>query len=228
MPSREQAKAIRRDRIVAAARELIQETEETGFSMRALAERAGVSLVTPYKLFGSKLAVMQALLDEDINQYSKQLGRAKKDPLDMIFRAVSLGKTYFNREPRYYRAVLFAVYASGGPEYRSSFRGPRLALWRSLVDEAVTGGYLSRDADSHALAANLSSTYFASILSWVSGEISLAQMETRTHYGFAMVLYSMATRPHQARLKEAILDAQEKLHRQKLNRRKPSRQCAAL
>jgi len=63
MPSREQAKAIRRDRIVAAARELIQETEETGFSMRALAERAGVSLVTPYKLFGSKLAGMQALLD---------------------------------------------------------------------------------------------------------------------------------------------------------------------
>ena len=45
MPTREEAKEIRRTRILTAARELIRETERTRFSMRALAER----LISPGK-----------------------------------------------------------------------------------------------------------------------------------------------------------------------------------
>ena len=90
MPTREEAKQIRRKQILAAARDLIGETSETKFSMRALAERAGVSLVTPYNLFGSKQAIMFALLDEDISKFGAQLARSRKDPLDMLFQAVTL------------------------------------------------------------------------------------------------------------------------------------------
>ncbi|MGD8829867.1 MAG: TetR/AcrR family transcriptional regulator, partial [Pseudomonadales bacterium] len=73
MPSREEAKEIRRQRILEAARSLIRETARTRFSMRMLAEKSGVSLVTPYNLFGSKQAIMGTLLDEDIGQFAKQL-----------------------------------------------------------------------------------------------------------------------------------------------------------
>ena len=62
MSRREEAKAERRHRIIAAARDLIKETGDTGLSMRAIAARAGVSLTTPYNLFGSKRAIVIALL----------------------------------------------------------------------------------------------------------------------------------------------------------------------
>ena len=60
---REQAKAERRHRIVRAARDLIRETGDTDLSMRMLAQRAKVSLSTPYNLFGSKRAVVLAVLE---------------------------------------------------------------------------------------------------------------------------------------------------------------------
>ena len=213
MATREEAKQIRREQILAAARDMIRETSRTKFSMRALAERAGVSLVTPYNLFGSKQAIMYQLLDEDISRFGRQLVRSKKDPLDMLFRAVTLGRKYFDDEADYYRAVLFSVYSDGGTEYRSMFQGPRMALWRSLVEKAVKDGYLAKEVDANAFANNLASIYFANILEWVAGGISLRAMEIRTHYGFALALHSMAKPAHRARMREQVMSAQSRLTR---------------
>lgn len=211
MPTREEAKAIRRSRILDAARDLIREAEKTGFSMRALADRAEVSLVTPYNLFGSKRAIMNTLLDEDIRVYGDELSRSQQDPLEMFFRAVTLGRDHFDRQQNYYRAVLFAVYAEGGTEYRSMFRGPRRALWRRLVETAVAEGYLVAEVEADALAVQLAAIYFANILEWVVGEMSLEEMEQRTHYGFALALYAMATPEHASRMRERIFAAQRSL-----------------
>jgi AcrR family transcriptional regulator len=66
MSNREEAKHKRRRQIVRDARALMQKTGDTGFSMRALAEQAGVSIATPYNLFGSKQTIMFAVLDDDL------------------------------------------------------------------------------------------------------------------------------------------------------------------
>lgn len=212
MPSREEAKEIRRHRILEAARELIRETERTRFSMRALAERAGVSLVTPYNLFGSKQAIMFALLDEDIEQYAAQLARGRQDPLKMLFRAVTLGTEYFNRDQHYYRAVFFAVASDdGGRELRTAFGGPRMALWERLVEQAIADGYLIRDADCHTLASHLSSVYLTNIMAWAAGQMSLKAMELRTLYGFAIALAAMAHTKHSAGLRRQALVYQGRL-----------------
>jgi len=211
MPTREEAKEIRRNRILGAARDLIRETEKTRFSMRTLAERSGVSLVTPYNLFGSKQAIMGALLDEDMDIYGRSLSRSRKDPLDRIFRAVTLGTHYFGQDEGYYRAVLMAVYADGGNEYRSKFSGPRLALWRSLVNGAIDAGYLRRDTDTRVLAYHLSSVFYSNILPWAAGQISLRELEQRTLYGFALSLFATVRPAHHNRLREAITNAQERL-----------------
>ncbi|MGE0621829.1 MAG: TetR/AcrR family transcriptional regulator [Pseudomonadales bacterium] len=208
MPTREEAKEIRRNRILSAARDLIRETEKTRFSMRMLAERSGVSLVTPYNLFGSKQAIMGALLDEDIDLYGRNLARSRKDPLDRIFHAVTLGTRYFGQDEGYYRAVLSAVYADGGNEYRSKFSGPRLALWRSLVNGAIDAGYLRQDTDTRVLAYHLSSLFYSNILPWAAGQISVRELEQRTLYGFALALYATVRPAHQGRPREVIANTQ--------------------
>ena len=214
MPTREQAKEIRRSRILTAARDLIRETERTRFSMRVLAERSGLSLVTPYNLFGSKQAIMGALLDEDMALFASHLSRSRKDPLDRIFHAVTLGTRYFGQDEGYYRAVLAAVYSdTGNDEYRAKFSGPRLALWRSLVGAAIGEGYLRQDTDTRVLAYHLSSAFYANILAWAAGQIALAELEQRTLYGFGMALFAAARPAHHARLRRRISDAQNTLIR---------------
>src|ERR1041385_1026819 len=61
MGLREKQTGERRERILDAARKLMRRAGGTGFTMRALAKEAGVSLATPYNLFRSKAGVLYAL-----------------------------------------------------------------------------------------------------------------------------------------------------------------------
>jgi AcrR family transcriptional regulator len=57
LSKREQNKSDKRGQIIKAARELMRIRSSTGFSMRQLADASGVSLATPYNLFGSKQGI---------------------------------------------------------------------------------------------------------------------------------------------------------------------------
>ncbi|MDO8381258.1 hypothetical protein [Phenylobacterium sp.] len=55
--------------------------------MRALATGAGVSLATPYNLFGSKRAIVLAVLD-DVRAFHERFSHlSSADPLERIFTA---------------------------------------------------------------------------------------------------------------------------------------------
>jgi len=209
---RDAAKERRRTQILQAARTLIRETGETGLSMRPLADRAGVSVSTTYNLFGSKQAVLAALLDHDIADYQNRLQNQDGDALERLFAAVKLGSSLFGSEPDYWRAVLAAVYGAGA-EYRIIFRGPRRAFWRGLVDDAIAAGFITRDLRSETFATNLVFTYFAAIMEWVSGEMSLQELEERVQFGFALSLRAVAQPSAATRLDEHI-----RLHHRRLAR----------
>jgi AcrR family transcriptional regulator len=211
--NREEAKHKRRKQIVRAARALMQRTGDAGFSMRALAEQAGVSIATPYNLFGSKQTIMFAVLDADLEYYQKRLAKVRDDELDVFFKAVSLATSLYSTEPSFYRAVLFAVYNDGGREFRSMFGGPRHAMWKGFVQDAVTAGYLSDEVEPDAFAINLGRTFFSAILEWVSGELSLPELEAWVQYGFALSLSAMATPKGRERLHNKALDQQKRLQK---------------
>ena len=211
MSKREEGKQHRRDAILRAVRELIQETHEAGFSMRALAERSGVSIVTPYNLFGSKQAILLTLLDSDIANFRRTLDDVDADELDRLFNAVSLGTEFFDSEPDYYRTVLAAVYGTGGKEYRAMFRGPRRAFWRELVDNAIDAGYLGKHVSTEPFTTNLVSIFFAAIMEWVTDEISLPEMDARAQYGFALALLAVATPKSKRRLQTQVVQLQKVL-----------------
>ena len=202
---RERAKDSRRTSIVNAARKLILDTGETGFQMRALADEAGLSLVTPYNLFGSKQAIMIALLAREVGQYETLLMRLRGDALDRLFNAATLARRLYAREPDFHRIVLSAAYQDGGREFRASFRAPRGAFWQRLVITAVEAGMLQDSLPVEPFSSNLAYILLSAILEWVSGEITLLEMEARVHYGFALALLPVVTATHTARLRELLV-----------------------
>lgn len=211
MPTREESKALRRRAIVRAARNLMQQTGQAGFSMRALADQAGVSIATPYNLFGSKQSVMFAVLDADLEQYQEQLECIESDELDVFFEAVSLGTAMYAAEPGFYRAVLFAAYNDGGTDFRVMFSGPRHVMWRRMVNNAVHAGVLLDDVEPNSFAVNLGHVFFSCLMEWVNGLIAVEELEARVQYGFALALRGMATPTYADRLQRDIVTLQDRL-----------------
>lgn len=195
LPSlRERSKAERRRRIVAAARRLVRERGIDDLSMKLLAERAGVGIATPYNLFGSKQAVMLAVIDEDVAAFQQQVAATRHaNELEALFGAVSLARQVYAAEPSFYRAVLLAVYNTGGREFRAMFSGPRRAFWQTLVGNAVAAGFIRRDVEPAPLTLHLAHVFASVLLNWVLGDISLDEMEAQIQYGFALSLLGVAT-----------------------------------
>ena len=211
MPTREEAKAARREAIIAAAMRLMYDRGDSGFSMRALADAAGVSIATPYNLFGSKQAIMLAVLDTGMTLYEQRLAKLQADDLEIFFEAVSLATALYAEAPKFHQAVLFSAYGDGGRDYRAVFGDPRFRFWKMLVERAREAQWLEPDIDASALALALSQQFFICILEWAYGEIDLEELEARVHYTFTLLLNGAATSSGSARLKPRIKGLQQRL-----------------
>ena len=73
-PRPERADAARnRQRLLAAAREMLAGQGAAALTMDALAERAGLGKGTVFRRFGSRAGIFQALLDDDEQQFQQQV-----------------------------------------------------------------------------------------------------------------------------------------------------------
>lgn len=194
---REQAKAERRSRIVRAARDLIRETGDTDLSMRMIAKRAGVSLTTPYNLFGSKRAVVLAVF-EDERDFVVRFGRLQAaNALDRIFDAHDLAMRYFIEDPEFYRTLWKALLNTQGADSTGLATPERLernrAAWRALLEAAQTEGLLETAVSSDLLERSLSSFANGTLLAWAMGALSTAALGPSTALGYALVLRGAAT-----------------------------------
>ena len=194
MSRREEAKEERRRRIITAARDLIRETGDTGLSMRAIAARAQVSLSTPYNLFGSKRAIVVAVL-EDIREFHERFERLRiTSPVERIFQALRLSIAFYVEDPDFYRTLWTGVFDMSGKEVRQALARPeRDAFWQALVDGAVAEGVLLPMIDTAELLRDLDRTFGAVMLNWVLGAIAVEELQAAAGYGYALTLRGAAT-----------------------------------
>jgi AcrR family transcriptional regulator len=211
MGRREENKSQRRRDILTAARKLMREASTAAFSMRALAEEASVSIATPYNLFGSKQAILVALLDDDLADYQAELGSLATEGVDALFDAVALMQRQFAGDPGFYRNVFSAVAAEAGEELRFVISGPRYALWKNLLREATRDGLLDADIDPDAFAITLSQLLFANVQEWALGFLELAEMDARIRYGMSLALLAIATPRSRNALRERMQAAEQDL-----------------
>lgn len=200
------AKAQRRQRIVDAARALIRESGEAGLSMRAIAARAEVSHATPYNLFGSKRAIIMALLD-DVRDFEKAFQQtASVTALDQIFQALDLTFAYFREEPDFYRTVWACLLdIESSPKLRAELTPPQSdKFWVALLSSAIEQGHLPRERDVSRLQNELAKCFSANMLQWVRGAISSDELYTETAYGYALLLIGAANAHGRAILSDRL------------------------
>jgi len=212
MGRREEAKEERRRRIITAARDLIRETGEPGLSMRAIAARANVSLSTPYNLFGSKRAIVVAVL-EDIREFHDRFTRQRPaDAVTRIFQALALSIGFYVDDPDFYRTLWTGVFDVSGKEVRTALAQPeRDAFWLALIEAAAHEGAILAQIDTAQLLRDLDLTFGAVMLNWVLGALEVEELQAAAGYGYALTLRGAATVAWQDRLAEKIAHFQAQL-----------------
>ena len=212
MSRREAAKDERRRRIIAAARDLLRETGESGLSMRAIAARAGVALTTPYSLFGSKRAIVIALL-VDVRAFHERFARLRDaGAIERIFHAVSISLDYLAEDPDFYRSLWTEAFRLDNKELRRELQSPqRDEFWLSLLREARDEGALMRGVALDQLLHALDAVYVSGMLGWVLGAVRVEELGARVGYGYALTLRGASTASHSAVLERRLLGFQQDL-----------------
>lgn len=207
---REQAKAERRDKIVRAARDLIRETGDMNLSMRMIAKRAEVSVATFYNLFGSKRAVVMAVLEDERDFLQKYQKLQVSNAIDRIFEAHKLAYGYFVQDPDFYRPLWRALLVSGSKDDTGLVSPGRKALtraaWIALLTQAQEEGYLSADAQPALLERTLSYLAGGALLSWTMDDLQTDDLMPSVALGYASVLSSVATPEGLRRLEKRIAE----------------------
>lgn len=165
---------------MAAVVELVAERGVDDLQMRDVAERAGVSLGTPYRYFGSKdhlvaVAFMAwaSNLDRRLTR-AQVLGAADHGPAERLVEALRVGVRPFQRQPNFAR-MLIAVGSSTDPQASETYlglgRAIRHALGRAIPDV---------DPDTReAVLQVIGSVWYHAFVEWMGGRITVAQVHER-------------------------------------------------
>ncbi|MCW1383167.1 TetR/AcrR family transcriptional regulator [Novosphingobium sp. KCTC 2891] len=208
---REAGKEERRHRIIQAAREMIRETGRTGLSMRALAERAGVSLATPYNLFGSRGAVVLAVL-EDVRDFQARFAQVRNgDPVDHILAVVDLAVEFYLGDPAFYTTLWREVFSVSG-EVRTAIYNPRRdEFWLGLVNDIAAAGALREEIDTALLLRQLDHQFRSVMLDWVAGDLSAGLLGPTIKLGYALILCGAASDEARERIAHRVAESQRLL-----------------
>ena len=195
---REQAKAERRQKIMAAARDMIRETGDMNLSMRELAKRAEVSVATSYNLFGSKRAVVMAVLEDERDFVQKYHKLDVANAIERIFEAYELGYGYFVQDPDFYRPLWRALLTAGGKDDDTGLASPERqdqtrAAWHALLTAAQEEGLLSPAMAATPMERALSHLAGGTLLSWAVGTLDTEDLMASVGLGYALLLSAAAT-----------------------------------
>lgn len=121
------ARTLTHDRVVEEAAALVDEAGVDALNMRVLAERLGVSAMTPYRFVGSKEQLLARLADRYMGEVELPTGTVTwEDRVREVFRSV---RRVLLRHP-----ALAAIVATQRVNGLSSYRGAEVVL--AALDEA--------------------------------------------------------------------------------------------
>ena len=190
----ERGKTKRRRAILDAARDIVLREGEAGMTMRSMAALAGVSPATPYNLFGSKQAILQAIYDEDFLAYGRYFNeRASKDPLIRIFDIADISIEYFERQPDFYRALLGILQRNSGSPVDSASWSLRRGYLAKLLQDCVASGHLRNDTPIDLATSAMLRIFKAISQEWVEGALTLDDWRTELGTSIGLVLASLIT-----------------------------------
>jgi AcrR family transcriptional regulator len=206
---REQAKEGRRRALLFATKASLERGE---FSMRKVAELAGVSEVTPYNLFASKAGLLSALYRGMIGASEARLpGADAADPISRFFAAIDGFRDNIAGQSAFYRAFFAARHESrGGRSYTGDY-DEGVDYWQRLLGAAIEAGQIADDASGAALSRHFIHLLSGAVQEWIDEAIDPAEWHALVTHGFALLALPLASPEAAVLLRERLREAAKAL-----------------
>jgi AcrR family transcriptional regulator len=212
---REKAIEGRRRRVIEAATLLLGERPDGIFSMQELARRSGVSLATPYNLFGSKGTVLAEVFARQIrgfqqNRDAVQSGSAVERVEDTVDRLVLA----FERQPGFFRNLWKALGSLSPTEHRELIVPVSSQLLHPLVAGLQAEKLISNEVAPHAIATTLVRIFDANFEMWAAQDWPVALLRQELLSGFSLCLLGLVDDRERTELLQLIGRPDRELERQ--------------
>lgn len=188
-----QPRPTTRERVLDAAERLLA-GGSAAFSMRELADEAGVSFATPFNQYGSKAAIMLALSARRIELMHERLAEAAlpDTAVARVLMAADIAASVMLAAPAVNRAVMGAIGApSDAPGDVSSRSG---ALWAEALGAGDGLAAATRALALRVLPGQLAVAFRGVLSFWTAGELSDPMLARRACTAAATVLLGFAGR----------------------------------
>ncbi len=140
--------------IVEAARDLMAEGGMDAFSMRAVADRVGISATAIYHHFANKQALVDRVVRHAFERFGSEMERAaRQHAKGSLERVAALGEAYirFATEHGAYFRVIFSIAAPNPRDLKELPFGAGYPLLRTTVADAMEAGTM-RQGDPDVMA----------------------------------------------------------------------------
>ncbi|MDD9945404.1 MAG: TetR/AcrR family transcriptional regulator [Myxococcales bacterium] len=190
------------DEILDAAARLIRKRGDSNFTMRVLADEAGLSPATPFNLLGSKSGVFRALLRRSLSTLESA---PSTHPIDRFFLSWELCAELYASDEVYFRALVI------GSQIVPDAALLGMAIAESLLTEAVALGSLARNTPVRPFAENLDLMGVGILVLWSRGLLPSERLVAQYHHGMAVMLSTVVTDESRARVAKWLRSAERVL-----------------
>lgn len=195
----------RRLRLVRAASELIAERDDGSFSMPELARRAGLSLATPYNLFGSKAAVLARVFERLVRGFNRDASWMAGLPAsERICGVVDRLVAAYDDQGRLFRNLWKALYGLDLSEHRQLNLSLSNEIVHPLVASLASDGLIRTDVPLAAVENTLVRLFDASFEMWAAQDWSTARLHGELRSSFALVFLGLVDSAEAERLSAFI------------------------
>ncbi|AQA17155.1 TetR family transcriptional regulator [Halioglobus japonicus] len=194
--TRQANKALRRERILANARELIAGKGFDAFTINELASISGVSIPTVHNLFGKKNDIVLELFRELVNRIDEALAQPDLvDPIESLEAFIDKLLALYREDETFYRAAFLGGERLGLFEHEMTdgIFNKSLRVAERLCERARDRGHLLGSIDSHWLAQQVFGAQRLARQDWVNGYINLVQYRRQALVGMLLAFAADAS-----------------------------------
>jgi AcrR family transcriptional regulator len=193
---RERNKAKRRDAVLDAALDLLDQPGTEAPTTEQIAEQAEVSVATVYNLVGTREQMLVALVDRLISGVT---GPARdrpsdRDPIGALREGMVATVDLLTSRSTAHRRVVLQLTAAANPDLHTKLSPS--TLFAEAIRRAQDRNVLRGDLDADALALQIYLSFNGALLRWATGALTDERFETAVLHGLAVVLAASATARH--------------------------------
>ncbi len=201
--TRQTNKELRKQRILATARQQIANDGFEAFTIKDLAAAAEVTIPTVHNLFGKKQDIFRLLCSEMVERIDEALSNPEvSDPLEAIHVFVEKLLGLYRDDEAFYRAAFLAGERSGLFEHDlpTGIYNKSLDIAKNLCLKAREDGFLAGKIPTDRLAEQLFNCQRLARQDWVGGYIDLERYRSQVLIGMCITYAADATPPFHRRV----------------------------